>query len=498
MDIPTRPADPVVGALLRSRFHRPLSRSLLLLTYLGRRTGRARTLPVMYARSGGDLYVLVGRADHKTWWRNLRPAAPVRLLLAGRTTDATAEVLDSAAAPGETAAALRAYRRRHPRVRLSGERVVMVRLRPRRTPARPEPGEPVNRRIVVSRYGGPEMMRLTEEAVPRPGPGEIRVAVTAAEVNFTDLLLREGVYSGGPKPPFTPGYVLAGVVDALGPGTEGWKPGQRVAAMTVHGAYTDYVCLPARAAVPVPPGVDPLRAVSVVFTYATAHQLLHRAAGVRAGARVLYQGAAGAVGTAVLQLGQLYGLEMYGTASGDGLARVAALGATAIDYTAENVARRVREETRGGADVVLDGIGGRTAWSSYRALRPGGRLVLFGYSAALSHGRRSPLRTLGFFPATAPVLLAGALPGGRKVSTYRIAVLRDRHPDWYREDVRTLFGLLARGGISPASPGTLPLEQAALAHERIGSGTAGAGKQVLLCRAAAGRDPGGAPGAPVP
>ncbi|NBM20695.1 zinc-binding dehydrogenase [Streptomyces sp. GC420] len=510
MDVRARLAAPPARVVLRSEGGWPLSRAVLLLTYIERASGCSRTVPLLYAPcpggtggpddlggpggtdgGAGDCYCVFGGVSGSAgWWRDVVPAAPVRLLMAGQQLDATAEVLDSAVAAPEALRALRAYRRRFPWTVPSRDGVVMLCLRPRRTSAaRPGAGRPVNRRVVVTRYGGPETLRVVEEALPQPGPGEVRVRVTAAEVNFTDLLLREGVYPDGPRPPFTPGYALVGVVDEVGPGavgpgagpgTDAMEKGRTVAAMTVHGACADYICLPVRRLVSVPPGVSDPDALAVVFTYATAYQLLHRAARVRAGERVLFQGAGGAVGTAALQLGRCHGLEMYGTAAGDTRAKVTALGATVIDYTTENVPERVRAYTGGGVDVVLDGIGGRTVRDSYRALRRGGRLVLFGHSAALSRGRARGLpHKVGFYLAMVPVFLRAPLDG-KKVVTYRVAVLRDHRPDWYAQDVAALFGLLARGGIAPPVPEALPLTQAARAHERIGSGEAG--KQILLCR----------------
>nr|WP_051855220.1 zinc-binding dehydrogenase [Streptomyces sp. NRRL B-1347] len=243
-----------------------------------------------------------------------------------------------------------------------------------------------------------------------------------------------------------------------------------MAALTVYGAYADYVCLSARSLVRVPSGLDPVRAVGLVLSYVTAHQLLYRAADATKGERVLVQGAAGAVGTAAVQLGLREGLEMYGTAAGEGAARVTELGATALDHAREDVPARVRAQTGGGADVVLDGIGGRTAWDSLRSLRPGGRLILFGHHSALSQGRRSLLRTLGFYLVGAAVFAAAALPRRRQVTTYRIAALRDLHPDWYREDLGRLLRLLEAGKVTPPPVTVLPLEQAARAHARIGQG----------------------------
>src|SRR5437764_10324945 len=245
------------------------------------------------------------------------------------------------------------------------------------------------KRVVVDHYGGPEVLRVMEEDDPRPGVGEVRVRVLAAGVSFTDSQLRAGTYLGVPKPPFTPGYELVGVVEELGPGCSRLREGDRIAALTVWGAYAERVCVPEADAVEVPEDLDPAEVVSLVLTYVTAYQVLHRVAMVKSGETVLVHGAAGRVGTAVLELGALAGLRLYGTASARDRATVEQLGAVAIDYRNEDFVARVRELPDKGVDVVLDGLGGALSVRSFRALRPGGRLVVFGYSSALTQGRRS-------------------------------------------------------------------------------------------------------------
>ena len=202
------------------------------------------------------------------------------------------------------------------------------------------------KRVVVGRYGGPEVLQVVEEDDPRPGPGEVRVRVLAAGVSFSDALLRAGTYLGGPKPPFTPGYELVGVVEELGPGCSRLREGDRVAVLTVWGADAERVCVPERYAVEVPEDLDPAEVVSLVLPYMTAYQLLHRVARVKSGETVLVHGAAGRVGTAVLELGALAGLRLYGTASARDRAAVERLGAVAIDYRNEDFLARVREPPR--------------------------------------------------------------------------------------------------------------------------------------------------------
>src|SRR5688500_9419206 len=159
-------------------------------------------------------------------------------------------------------------------------------------------------RFIVTHYGGPDALRAVEEACPEPRAGEVRVRVMAAGVSLPDVMMREGVHPETPRVPFTPGWDLVGVVDRIGAGVSGIEPGQIVAALPISGAYAECVCLPQRELILVPRGLDAAEAVSLILNYVTAYQLLHRAARVRAGQRVLIHGAAGGVGTALMQLGQ--------------------------------------------------------------------------------------------------------------------------------------------------------------------------------------------------
>src|SRR5438045_7455238 len=150
------------------------------------------------------------------------------------------------------------------------------------------------KRVVVDHFGGPDVLKVVEEDVPRPGPGEVRVRVLAAGVSFTDAQLRAGTYiPGGPKPPFTPGYELVGVVEELGPGCSRLRAGDRIGALTVWGADAERVCVPEKYAVEVPEDLDPAEVVSLIFPYMTAYQMLHRTARVQPGDAVLVHGPAG-------------------------------------------------------------------------------------------------------------------------------------------------------------------------------------------------------------
>jgi NADPH:quinone reductase-like Zn-dependent oxidoreductase len=356
----------------------------------------------------------------------------------------------------------------------------------------------MTRRVVVDHYGGPEVLKVVEEDDPRPGRGEVRVRVLAAGVSYTDAMLRAGTYLGVPKPPFTPGYELVGVVEELGPGCSRLKVGDRIGALTVWGADAERVCVPEENAVEVPEDLDPGKVLSLVFIYMTAYQLLHRTARVRHAETVLVHGAAGRVGTAILELGAAAGLSLYGTCSARDRAAVERLGAVAIDYRTEDFLARVRELPGGGVDVVLDGLGGKLSLRSFRALRPGGRLVVYGHSATISNGHRSWRGWIEWYATTATVALWGLLSPRRRVSAYRIQKLRKGHqivpmgsrrplpvgggprnPEEFREDFGALLELLRAGKIHPVVAERLPLADARRAHELLES-SAAKGKLVLL------------------
>jgi NADPH:quinone reductase-like Zn-dependent oxidoreductase len=213
-------------------------------------------------------------------------------------------------------------------------------------------------RVIIDHYGGPDALRVVEEELPEPKHGEVRVRVLAAGVSLPDVMMREGVHPETPRVPFTPGWDLVGVVDSLGAGVSGIERDQLVAALPITGAYAAYVCLPERELVPVPSGLDPAEAVSLILNYVTAYQMLHRSAKVSPGQRVLVHGASGGVGTALLQLGFLAGLKMYGTCSSRGAATVSTLGGIPIDYQHQDFVEEVRRLTGVGVDVVFDSIGG--------------------------------------------------------------------------------------------------------------------------------------------
>jgi NADPH2:quinone reductase len=343
-------------------------------------------------------------------------------------------------------------------------------------------------RVVVDHYGGPEVLTVVDEEAPRPGPGEVRVRVLAAGVSFTDAQIRAGTYMGGPKPPFTPGYELVGIIEELGPACERLHEGDRVGVLTVYGADAERVCVEEKYAVEVPDDLDPAEVVSLIFPYMTAYQMLHRTARVTSGETVLVHGAAGRVGTAALELGKAAGLRLIGTASARDRDAVERLGATWIDYRNEDFLARARELTDGeGVDVVLDGIGGKVALRSFRALRkgdqitgdPGGRLVTMGAYNTLVQGHKSWRAWFEWWPAMAATWIWGTLSSRRHVSGYRVQILRIPHQDWFAEDFEVLLELLREERIHPVVAERLPFSEARRAHEML-ERSAAKGKLVLV------------------
>lgn len=294
---------------------------------------------------------------------------------------------------------------------------------PRATPASPEPSRPPDPRqpmVVLSRFGGAEGLARVEQPMPVVGPGDVRVRVLAASVQFTDVIIRKGKYPGlGQKPPLVLGYDVVGEIDEVGPEVSKLAVGDRIADLTVTGSYARYRTLRADRVVRVPPSVDPAEAAALVLSWTTAYQLLHRVAQVVPGKRILVYGASGAVGQALLTLGRLAGLHMWGTCHPPHAALVRSLGATPIDATQH--ARLLVPE---GFDAVFDGIGMRGFADAWACVNQGGILAAFGFSEAVN--RNAPGWKLGWWLLRLHVW--NWLPNGKRARFYSIVALREQHP----------------------------------------------------------------------
>jgi NADPH:quinone reductase len=344
-------------------------------------------------------------------------------------------------------------------------------------------------RIIVNHYGGPNELRTLVEDCPEPKDDEARVRVLAAGVSLPDVMMREGIHPETPPLPFTPGWDLVGVVDRIGSRVTGIKQGQLVAALPIHGAYAQFVCLRERELIPVPAGLNADEAVCLVLNYITAYQMMHRSAKVKPGQRILVHGAAGGVGSALVQLGRAAGLKMYGTCSARAAAAVSELGCSPIDYEHEDFVKEIQRLTREGVDAVFDGMGGPHMWLSRKALRPGGRVVIYGLTSSLKDGRLASGRPNGrhrfreFRMWGLYILGSWILPGRRRMIPYSIQWLKRRKPAWFREDLMALFELLREQKIKPVIAQRFPLVEAKRAQELLGQGGV-VGKIVLICNEA--------------
>src|SRR5262249_45407258 len=235
--------------------------------------------------------------------------------------------------------------------------------------------------------------------------------------------------------------------------------------------------------VPVPSGLDAAEAVSLILNYVTADQMLHRSAKVKSGQRVLIHGAAGGVGSALLQLGRLAGLEMYGTCSARGAPTGSDLGGIPIDYQHRDFVTEVHRLTSEGVDVVFEPLGGTHIWHSRKALRPGGRVVVYGHTASLRGGLASdrPGRHRSRGMAIIGVYIAGGwvLPGRKRVVPYSIQWLKRLRPAVFRQDLIALFDLLEQQKIKPIVAHRFPLAKARNAQELLEKGGV-TGKIVLV------------------
>ncbi len=272
--------------------------------------------------------------------------------------------------------------------------------------------EPRNRVVRLKRYGGPDEIEVVDAPMPTAGPGEVRVRVLACGIEYTECVIRRHVYAQTMfrRPPFVLGYDLIGEIDQLGEGVRGFQIGERVADLTVVGSNAAYCTLQARNLVRVPANVDPAEAAALILSWMTAYQLLHRDARVQRGQRVLVQGAAGAVGQPLLVLGRMAGLELWGTARGAHADLIRDLGGTPIDYQREDFTRVLP----GGFDVVFDGVGEDSYRRSFAALKAGGLLCAYGYTASMQAKRRLLATLLWMARIYLGRKLLSWLPGGKR------------------------------------------------------------------------------------
>ncbi len=324
------------------------------------------------------------------------------------------------------------------------------------------------RQVVITKFGGPEVLQVRHAPDPTPGAGQVRIAVAAAGLNFADVSARVGLYPDAPKPPMTVGYEVSGTIDAVGDGTTGFAVGDRVVALTRFGGQSSSVVVPAIQVVALPEGADLETAAAIPVVYLTAYLMLVRLGSVQPGDKVLIHAAAGGVGLAALQLCQMLGAETYGTASASKHERLRELGLDhPIDYRNTDFADEVRRLTDGrGVDVILDAVGGATSRKNAKLLAPLGRLFHFGASAASQDQKRNLWRAgkaIASFPLYHPIALMNS---NRGVFGINLGQLWD-HTELLQASLGELMRLWSEGVIDPIVDSTYPFDRAGDAHDQL-------------------------------
>jgi synaptic vesicle membrane protein VAT-1 len=325
------------------------------------------------------------------------------------------------------------------------------------------------RAVWITRLAGPDALEVRETADPAPGPGQVRIRVRAAGLNFAEVLAAQGLYPDAPKPPCVVGYEVAGVVDAVGDGAQGYEAGQRVLALTHFGGHADVVCVPADQVLPMPDPMSFEEAAAIPVNYLTAYHMLFRVANVRPGERVLVHMAAGGVGTAVLQLCRTVdNVEVFGTASAAKHDTLKAEGcAHPIDYHTTDYGAEVGRLTAGeGVDIVLDPLGGPDWRKGLKLLRPCGRLVAYGFANLASGQRRRPARLASQMAGIPLLTPLGLMNHNRTISGVNIGHLWGQIA-LLREELQAILALWEQGSVKPLIDGTYPFTEAAAAHRRL-------------------------------
>jgi NADPH:quinone reductase-like Zn-dependent oxidoreductase len=324
--------------------------------------------------------------------------------------------------------------------------------------------------LVITTHGPPEVLKVLERPDPPVGPGQVRIAVKAAGVNFSDLLARVGMYPDAPKPPCVIGYEVAGDVESVGDGVEGVKPGDKVISGSRFGGQAELVVANEGDVIPLPEGWSYEKGAALPVVYSTAYAGMVRYGNVLEGERVLVHAAAGGVGIAATQIGRHLGAELFGTASASKHDAIREQGIQhAIDYHSQDVVKEVRRIAgeREPLDLVMDAIGGSSFRRSLKLLRAGGRLIAFGISEGGGGERREIGKALKMV-ATTPILHPLPLMRDSKafIGLNMLSIWDSKQS--LKEFIDPLGHLMEQGVIDPVVSEAFPIEKAADAHRFMG------------------------------
>ena len=324
--------------------------------------------------------------------------------------------------------------------------------------------------LVVTRHGPPSVLRIEERPAPDPKPDQLRVRVRFAGLNFADVQARVGLYPDAPKPPFVSGYESSGEIDALGSQVSGWTVGDRVMVMSRFGAQAEQICVTASQLQKLPASISLESAAALPVNFLTAHHLLHQVGRVRHGEKVLVHQAAGGVGTAVIQLGKLAGLTMFGTASAPKHERLRSMGLHhPIDYRTQDFRQEI-EKIAGlrPLQLALDPMWPDSWKKGYELLAPGGQLLVFGFSAIVDGAKRNWFKVLSQgirIPKYSPLKVMG---DNRSVGGVNMgAAIFWEHPEILMPQLETLVRLAAEKAIAPMVDKVFPASEAPAAHAYI-------------------------------
>ncbi len=324
------------------------------------------------------------------------------------------------------------------------------------------------KQIVITKYGDPDVLKIQERKDPQPSAGEVLIKVKAIGVNFADILARKGLYPDAPKPPCVVGYEVSGTVESAGPGVDASIVGQSAVALTRFNGYSDRVCVPEKAVFTIPESLDFEHAAAIPLNYLTAYQLLYVMGGLKKGESVLIHNAGGGVGLAALDISLHLEATTYGTSSVGKHSFLTERGLNyPIDYRNQDFLSSIMNLTGGkGVEMVLDPIGGNNWKKSYKALRPTGRLGLFGVSTVTDStmGRVFQfIKLIAQTPRYNPLRLMNANKGVFGVNLGHMWNERDKISGWMQEILKGV----EKGWVRPHVDRTFRFEQAGKAHRYI-------------------------------
>src|SRR5271170_1349909 len=316
------------------------------------------------------------------------------------------------------------------------------------------------KKVVIVAFGDESKLAIVESNLPDPGSAEVQLSVEYTIVSGSDVNMRRGTYPLQKKPPLTPGYSVIGVVRLNGQDCSKFKIGDRVACLSKYEGQAELINLPEKYLVRVPDGIDRKAAVALILDWVTAYQMLHRAAHVTAGQKIFVHALSGAVGGALLRLGQLQGAQVFGTASLKKQDEVRQLGAVPFDYSTKNWIAAMQQ--LGGVDAVFDPLGFESFDESYSILKRGG--ILVGYGMNLPAWTKTPERPV--IPSALKLFSKNLLFWSGKRTTFFGVNRSSRN---FAPDLKQLFEWLRDGKISVPIKATFKLDEIQLAHREYAS-----------------------------